>query len=240
MSSDSTTSEPAHLPPPIPSVNPNPVPVPVIKKANKPFLVHQKYKRQQAKLAPSSNSPATPSFLFDAVKWTLIAFMTSIVLSRAITQTWTWGYEPTFSPLEYLQSILVPPPGPLTLTEIQLSLYDGKTDPSLPIYLAIDGDVYDVTKGSESYGPGGAYNHFAGVDAARAFVTGCFKTHLTHDLRGFDEKELATLKYWKEFYETHAKYRKVGRVMHPPIDPNSPIPEPCTQGNGKMGQKPSS
>lgn len=30
----------------------------------------------------------------------------------------------------------------------------------------------------------------AGVDAARAFGTGCFKTHLTHDLRGMSEDEL--------------------------------------------------
>lgn len=36
---------------------------------------------------------------------------------------------------------------------------------------------------------GASYNHFAGRDGARAFVTGCFKTHLTHDIRGFSEKE---------------------------------------------------
>lgn len=36
---------------------------------------------------------------------------------------------------------------------------------------------------------GGSYNHFAGKDAARAFVTGCFKSHSTYDLRGLSEKE---------------------------------------------------
>lgn len=30
----------------------------------------------------------------------------------------------------------------------------------------------------------------AGVDAARAFGTGCFKDHRTHDLRGLSESEL--------------------------------------------------
>lgn len=30
----------------------------------------------------------------------------------------------------------------------------------------------------------------AGKDAARAFVTGCFETHLTHDLRGLTPTEL--------------------------------------------------
>jgi hypothetical protein len=30
----------------------------------------------------------------------------------------------------------------------------------------------------------------AGVDAARAFGTGCFKEHRTHDLRGLSESEI--------------------------------------------------
>ena len=30
----------------------------------------------------------------------------------------------------------------------------------------------------------------AGVDAARAFGTGCFKDHRTHDLRGLSESEI--------------------------------------------------
>lgn len=33
------------------------------------------------------------------------------------------------------------------------------------------------------------YHQFAGRDAARAYVTGCFKEHLTHDVRGFNEEE---------------------------------------------------
>ena len=38
-----------------------------------------------------------------------------------------------------------------------------------------------------SYGPGGSYHFFAGRDAARAFVTGCFESDLTPDLRGVEE-----------------------------------------------------
>ncbi len=30
----------------------------------------------------------------------------------------------------------------------------------------------------------------AGVDAARAFATGCFVDHRTHDIRGLSEREL--------------------------------------------------
>ncbi|GAA5959934.1 hypothetical protein JCM3765_000649 [Sporobolomyces pararoseus] len=197
-----------------------PIPKP-IKKPNKPFLVHQKYKQQQQQ--QQQQTPPSPSPLFQLFKYLVLAISTSLVLSKAITQTWTWGYHYP-SPSHYISSLTRPQ---LTLTEEELSKYNGQEDLK-PIYLAIDGDVYDVSLGRESYGPGGAYHVFAGRDAARAFVTGCFKTHLTHDLRGFNQKELATLKHWKEFYSNHAKYRKIGRVMHPPIDENSPIPEPCT------------
>lgn len=70
----------------------------------------------------------------------------------------------------------------------------------------IDGDVYDVSKGN-AYQPGGAYHHLCvhitlilsfashqfsvGIDAARAFGTGCFATHRTYDLRGLTAAELA-------------------------------------------------
>lgn len=49
--------------------------------------------------------------------------------------------------------------------------------------------MFDVTKGARNYGPGGAYHFFAGRDASRAFVTGCFRTHLTHDVRGLSPHE---------------------------------------------------
>ncbi|GAA5928459.1 cytochrome b5-like heme/steroid binding domain-containing protein [Sporobolomyces koalae] len=217
-------------------VDPAPAPGPAkssrpIKKANQPFLVHQKYKqrqlREQQQREQDPRSVAAPtSFVVTALRWVLVAFITSTALSRAITQTWYWGCESRYTSLSNLRDMLLPPTL-VTLSETELSRYDG-TDPTTPVYLAIDGQVYDVSQGKESYGPGGAYHIFAGRDAARAFVTGCFKTHLTHDLRGFTEKDMATLRHWKDFYHNHAKYRLVGRVMHPPIDPGSPIPPPCT------------
>jgi predicted heme/steroid binding protein len=76
--------------------------------------------------------------------------------------------------------------GPVNLTPTQLSLYNG-TDPSLPIYLAINGTIFDVSANRGIYGPGGGYNFFAGRDATRAFVTGCFREDLTPDLDGVEE-----------------------------------------------------
>lgn len=37
------------------------------------------------------------------------------------------------------------------------------------------------------YGPGGSYSVFAGCDAARAYVTGCFAEDRTADMRGVEE-----------------------------------------------------
>ena len=61
--------------------------------------------------------------------------------------------------------------------------YDG-SDPTKPIYLALNGTIYDVSANPGTYGPGGSYHFFAGRDAARAFLTGCFMEDQTPDLRG--------------------------------------------------------
>lgn len=101
--------------------------------------------------------------------------------------------------------------------------------------LSIKGDVFDVSAGRIHYGKGSPYHNLVGRDASRAFITGCFTTHLTHDLRGMSEKELAALDAWHAYYTNHHTYHKVGTMRLPPIDPASPIPESC---HNSPGQKP--
>ncbi|GAA5910777.1 hypothetical protein JCM6882_002075 [Rhodosporidiobolus microsporus] len=226
------------------SSSPAAPPAKEIKKANKPFLVQKRYKEKQAAAeaerakngGSSKAAPPAPSFVANALKWTALALLTSAAMSRALTNSWTFGYEGKWSNPKQIYSLLFHPK-PLVLSEQQLSFHDGR-NPAYPLYIAIDGDVFDVSDGGmRSYGPGGAYHVFAGKDAARAYVTGCFETHLTHDLRGFTEKDMATLDNWKKFYGSHAKYHKVGTVVHAPIDPSSPVPEPCNQGKSQPAGK---
>lgn len=71
------------------------------------------------------------------------------------------------------------------MTGEELKAYDG-SDPTKPIYLAINGTIYDVSNGRNFYGPGGSYHFFAGADASRAFITSCFKEDITPDIRGVE------------------------------------------------------
>ncbi|KAG2235723.1 hypothetical protein INT48_009138 [Thamnidium elegans] len=161
-----------------------------------------------------------------ALTWTLLFFFLG---SYLITESWTWGYRGKWTNINnYI------PRQELIFTDAELAQYDG-TDRTKPIYLAIDGDVYDVSQGAGWYGKGGSYHHFAGKDAARAYVTGCFEDHLTHDVRGLTSDQLKGLDHWKKFYDSSHKYHKVGRVLHDPIPEDAPIPKPCKTA---VGQKP--
>ena len=48
----------------------------------------------------------------------------------------------------------------------ELSRYNG-TNPDEPIFIGLDGYVYDVTLGKEYYITGGAYHDIAGTDASK-------------------------------------------------------------------------
>ena len=95
------------------------------------------------------------------------------------------------------------------LTDAEIRAYDG-SDPSTPLYLAINGTIYDVSAGRNFYGPGGHYGHFAGRDATRAWVTECWDTEdqLTHDMRRIEEMFMP--KYMDEEFADVAEGKQIG------------------------------
>ncbi|GAB2287089.1 Bifunctional protein GlmU [Dionaea muscipula] len=99
----------------------------------------------------------------------------------------------------------------MEFTSRQLKQYDGK-DASKPIYVAIKGRVFDVTTGSNFYGPGGSYAMFAGKDASRALAKMSKNDDdVSPSLDGLSDKELGVLADWEKKFE--AKYPVVGRVV---------------------------
>ncbi|PWY89985.1 cytochrome b5 [Aspergillus heteromorphus CBS 117.55] len=123
--------------------------------------------------------------LLDIIRVLVTLVIASCGLSFYMTSSESilWGYRPWFTRWPVLMRYVQ---GPLHLTPAELSLYNG-TDPSLPIYLSVNGHIFDVSSNPLTYGPGGHYNFFTGRDATRAFVTGCFKEDLTSDMRGVEE-----------------------------------------------------
>lgn len=51
------------------------------------------------------------------------------------------------------------------ITKVELAQHDG-SDESLPIYIGLDGYVYDVTPGRKFYKSGAVYHYLAGKDSS--------------------------------------------------------------------------
>ncbi|KAF5097078.1 hypothetical protein D0Z03_001482 [Geotrichum reessii] len=168
----------------------------------------------------------------------------NLMLSYFVTGTIFWGSESKFMNPRYLKYIASDPFGHGTrvFTMDELANYSGhnydlnnRNSGEQHIYLSFNGTVYDVTENPGSYGPLGGYVFFTGTDATRAFVTGCFKSDLTHDLRGLDPTTTDEIVAgWTRFFRKSPKYWKVGSVILPSVE-GLPIPEPCVKG---MAQPP--
>ena len=123
---------------------------PPIKKANQPFLVHQKYKQQLARDAAASPRPASSppgprgrdGFLANAARWTVLALLTSAFLSRAVTETWMWNYDPDTS----ISLVRFP------LSELALSGSSKLADGHIATFVCETAETFAV--------PDGAFDHF--------------------------------------------------------------------------------
>ncbi|KAJ7179521.1 cytochrome b5-like heme/steroid binding domain-containing protein [Mycena filopes] len=227
------------------------------KSANQPFLMHKEYRERQealhlewvekkkirdAKIAkgepvgPLAPDPTQPTEvgLLGLLKFFLYLTIFLALAGKFVTGSYTWEYETRWVQLKTLWPVRT---DQRLFSEKVLADYTGEY--GRPTYLAIDGDVYDVSKG-KSYQPGGSYHFMTGRDAARAFGTGCFQTHRTHDLRGLSDQEYEGVQHWKKFFANHKDYPQVGKVSHPPIDPASPVPGALRRqeaGEDRRGQR---
>jgi predicted heme/steroid binding protein len=91
-------------------------------------------------------------------------------------------------------------------------MYKGEAGQTL--YLAILGDVFDVSAGSQHYATGRSYDHFAGTDSSHAFTTGeADGAGRTDDIDDLSMDELGSIADWHKFFATHEVYTPVGRVI---------------------------
>ncbi|KAL0839340.1 hypothetical protein ABMA28_016077 [Loxostege sticticalis] len=119
---------------------------------------------------------------------------------------------------------VAPPPKPLPkirkdLTVAELKNYDG-TQPDGRVLLAVNGTIFDVTRGKRFYGPGGPYAAFAGKDATRGLATGevAASDKEYDDVSDLTSDEIASAKEWEEQFRE--KYDIVGRLLKPGETPN--------------------
>jgi membrane-associated progesterone receptor component len=105
---------------------------------------------------------------------------------------------------------------PRDFTVQELLQFDG-SDPEKPICLAVKGKVYDVSRGRDFYGPGGAYGVFAGHDATRGLANWIAdKTQVKDE---YDPCSDLTEVQWMQVndWESHfmTKYDYVGKLLTP-------------------------
>ena len=100
------------------------------------------------------------------------------------------------------------PPPARRFTAAELRSCDGTE--GKPIYVAIDGIVFDVTPEARLYGPRGSYGMLAGRDASSALATNSMAAEVIAAGRraAYSSVERERLAKWQDTFRV--KYEKVG------------------------------
>ena len=116
---------------------------------------------------------------------------------------------------------------PRNFTAKQLEYFDGTKDgeEDKPVYLSLNGIVFDVSEGRNFYGPGGPYALFAGHEAGVALAKMSFDTKYLDDIVGCKEKlnhgEKIELENWIEKFTHYRCYPILGRLIQDQAIPSS-------------------
>jgi len=114
---------------------------------------------------------------------------------------------------------------PRNFTSKQLAHFDGtkdSNDEDKPVYLSLNGIVFDVSRGRNYYGPGGPYALFAGHEAGVALAKMSFDTEfLDTSCDTLNHGERMELENWIEKFTHYRCYPILGRWIPDNIMPNS-------------------
>jgi membrane-associated progesterone receptor component len=118
------------------------------------------------------------------------------------------------------------------MTVEELREYDGVQRPDGRICIAVDGKIFDVTKGKRMYGKDGPYGIFAGRDASRGLATFVASSEAVKDtyddLSDLTPTELEGMREWAAQFSE--KYPVVGRLLKP-----GDVPETYSDEDDKSG-----
>jgi membrane-associated progesterone receptor component len=111
------------------------------------------------------------------------------------------------------------PKDPIELRDFtieQLREFDGSK--GKPIYIGLNGDVFDVSGAPEYYGVGAAYHCFAGRNSTRAMAKFSFEEAelANNEISDLSPFEKSTLEDWVQKFKYFKCYPVVGKYSFPP------------------------